>query len=225
MSLVVGLVLGGLLLACVIIVIVVLIIRHSFKSKPRETRRKNSREYDYIGSHDLAFPLTANHSNQIQNNVKKSSTTYAVRRDTTLPDNSTLSDHNYSIVDQTAEALLNETRDGGTGTTDSYMILDPYATGYNRKTLPTCTTRSDYEFAKPENNIDDESKFALPEERDYDHAGNNRLKELEFNIYSHAVDNIYDTGSHKRKEEGRENTYDHFFGQKTADENDNSTTT
>ncbi|CAG2242740.1 unnamed protein product [Mytilus edulis] len=221
-DLVVGLVIGGLLLLCVITVIVVLIKRQSLKSRPRETIKNNSGEYDYIESHDLAFPLTANHSSHIPNDGTHSNTAYPGRRNTTLSDNPTLSDQTYSIVDQTPESTLNKTRDDGKGTTDSYMVLDPTATGFNRTTLPN--TRSDCEFAKPVivtgNSIGDEDQYALSEEGCYDHSGNNRHKELEVNIYNHAVDTIYDSGSHTRKEAGRDDTYDHFLGQKKEDGND-----
>ncbi|XP_071130567.1 uncharacterized protein [Mytilus edulis] len=221
-DLVVGLVIGGLLLLCVITVIVVLIKRQSLKSRPRETIKNNSGEYDYIESHDLAFPLTANHSSHIPNDGTHSNTAYPGRRNTTLSDNPTLNDQTYSIVDQTPESTLNKTRDDGKGTTDSYMVLDPTATGFNRTTLPS--TRSDCEFAKPVivtgNSIGDEDQYALSEEGCYDHSGNNRHKELEVNIYNHAVDTIYDSGSHTRKEAGRDDTYDHFLGQKKEDGND-----
>ncbi|XP_063446960.1 uncharacterized protein LOC134726484 [Mytilus trossulus] len=222
-GMIVGLIIGGLLLACVVIVTIVFIRRHIFKRRPREKIRNNLRENDYIGTQDIALPLTANESGCIQTDGKNTNTAYTVRWNTTVSDNSTLSDHRYSIVDQTPETTLNETKDGK-GTTDSYMILDPSATGFNRTKLPNT-----YEFAKPvidaENNIGDDDQYALSEEGVYDHSGNNRHKESEVNIYNHAVDTIYDCGSHKRKEEGREDTYDHFFGHKTEDDYDISTTT
>ncbi|VDI84001.1 Hypothetical predicted protein, partial [Mytilus galloprovincialis] len=220
-DLVVGLVIGGLLLVCVVIVIVVLIKRQFLRSRPRETIQNSSGGYDYIESHDLAFPLTANHSSHMPNDGKNSNTAYAVRRNTTLLDNPALCDQTYSIVDQTPESTLNETRDDEKGTTDSYMVLDPSATGFNRTKMPN--TRSDSEFAKPEidtgNNIGDEDQYAITEEGVYDHSGNNRHKESEFNIYSHAVDTTYDSGSHKRIDEGREDAYDHFLEQKKEDDN------
>ncbi|CAC5403051.1 unnamed protein product [Mytilus coruscus] len=227
-GLVVGLVIGGLLLACVVIVIVVLIRRHTFTSRPRETIRNNSGVYDYIGSHDLALPLTANHSSHIQNDGKNSNTAYAVCRNITLSDNPTLSDHKYSIVDQTAETRFNETRDGGTGTTNSYMELDPSVTGFNRTKLSN--THSNYEFAKPavretENKTGDQNQYALSEDGVYDHSGSNRNKELQDTIYNHAVDTIYGSGSHKRNDKGIEDTYDHFFRQKTEDDYDITTRT
>ncbi|CAG2242742.1 unnamed protein product [Mytilus edulis] len=193
----------------------------------QEKNKKQSQRNDYIGTQDIALPclpLTANDSSCIQNDGKNTNTAYAVRRNIAVSDNSTLSDHKYSIVDQTPETTLNETTKDGKGTTDSYMVLDPSATGFNRTKLPNT-----YEFAKPvmdaENNIGDQDQYALSEEGVYDHSGNNRHKESEVNIYNHAVDTIYDSGSHKRNDEGRDDTYDHFFGQKTEDDYDISTTT
>ncbi|CAG2239354.1 unnamed protein product [Mytilus edulis] len=180
-------------------------LRQSLKSRPRETIRNNPGVYDYIESHDLAFPLTGNISSHIQNDGISSNTAYAVHRNTTLTENSTINDHNYSIVDQTPETTLNETRDDGKGTTDSYMVLDPSATGFNRTTL--LNTCSDPEFAKSAiaigNSSGDADQYALSMRGVYDHLGINRHKELEVNIYNHTVDNIYDSGSHRRKEEGR----------------------
>ncbi|VDI60591.1 Hypothetical predicted protein [Mytilus galloprovincialis] len=219
---VVGLIIGGVLLACVVIVIFVLIIRHKSKSRPKETKRNILRENDYIGSQDIALPLTAHHSRQNQNDGKFKNTSNVVRHETILSDNQTLNDERYSIGDQTAETSFKKTLEDGKGTTGSYIVLDPSVTGFNRTKLSK--TPSDYEFGKPvidtEIKIDDEDKYAICEEGVYDHSGNNRYKESEVNIYNHAVDNIYDSGSQKRNDEGRDDTYDHFFGQKTEDDYD-----
>ncbi|CAC5355495.1 unnamed protein product [Mytilus coruscus] len=226
-GLVVGLVIGGLFLVCVVTLIVVLIRRHTFKSKPREKIRNNLGGNDYIGSQDIALPLTANLSSHMLNDGKNSNTAYVVRQNTTLSDNQILNDDKYSIVDQTAETSLNGTRDDETGTADNYMVLDPSATGFNRTKLSK--TPTGYAFAKPVGDTGkktcDEDQYALSEEGVYDHSGSNRHKESEDNIYNHAVDTIYDSGSHKKNDEGREDTYDHFFGQKTEDDYDISTTT
>ncbi|CAC5411625.1 unnamed protein product [Mytilus coruscus] len=251
-GLVVGLVIGGLLLACVVIVIVVLVRRQVFKSRPREKIRNNLGANDYIGVQDIALPLTANHASHMENDTHSSNTSvrgfdsthahakisnvnkkrvqapaYAVHRKTTSSDNQSLNDDKYSIVDQTAETSFNGNIDDETGTADSYMVLDPTETGFKRTQCSNIA--SGYEFVKPVkdtgNKIGDEDQYALSEDGVYDHSGNNRHKELENNIYNHAVDTIYDSGCHKRNDEGREDTYDHFFGQKTEDDYDISTTT
>ncbi|CAC5399335.1 unnamed protein product [Mytilus coruscus] len=266
-GLVVGLVIGGLLLACAVIFIVVLFRRHTIKSRPRKKMRNNLGGHDYIGSQDITLQQTANHSSHMQNdgmydqleskntivhgyestqinNIQQKYTsvgaangfvnkegvqtpTYAVRRDKTFADNHMSNGDEYAIDEPTAETSFNETIDNRTGTADSYIVLDPNDTGFNRTTLsntPTC-----YGFVKPvrdtRNKIGDDDQYAISDEGVYDYSGSNRQKELENNIYNHAVDTIYDSGSHKRRNEGREDTYDHFFGQKTEDDYDVSTTT
>ncbi|CAC5399327.1 unnamed protein product [Mytilus coruscus] len=209
-GLVVGLVIGALLLVCVVILIVILIRRNTFKSNPRAKIRNNLGGNDYIGSQDIALPQTANHSSHIQYFDKQTSI-----------------DDEYAIVDPTAETSFNEIKDDGNQTADSYMILDPNDTGFNRTTFSN--TPTGYEFAKPVNDtgnkIIDDDQYAISDEGVYDHSGSNRYKEPEDTIYNHAVDTIYDSGSHKRNNEGKEDTYDHFFEQKTEDDYDISTTT
>ncbi|CAC5355492.1 unnamed protein product [Mytilus coruscus] len=250
-GLVVGLVIAALLLACVVILIVVLVRRRTFVRGPKEKITNNLRENDYIGSQDIALPQTDDPFSQIQNdgsritnlhgydkthdiakikNVNKErvqSPAYAVRRNTTLSDKQTINADKYSIVDQTAETSFNRTIHDRTVTADKYMVLDPTVAGFNRTQLSK--TPTGYKFAKPvkdtENKIGDEDQYALSEEGVYDHSGSNRHKELEYNIYNHAVDTIYDSGCHKRNDVEKEDTYDHFFGQKTEDDYDISTTT
>ncbi|CAC5393954.1 unnamed protein product [Mytilus coruscus] len=267
-GLVVGLVIGGLILACVVILVVVLIRRHTFKSNPREKIRNNLGGNDYIGSQDIALPLTANHSSYMQNNGmydRNSNTsvhgydsrhayahinniqheyinigvangfvdkervqapTYALRGDKTCQENNPSNDDECAIIDSTAETSFNETIDDRTGTADKFVVLDTHDTGFKRTTFSN--TPIGYEFANPikdtENKICDEDQYAISDEGDYDHSGSNRHKVSEDNIYNHAVDTIYDSGGHKRNEEGREDTYDYFFGQKTEDDYDISTT-
>ncbi|XP_052069282.1 uncharacterized protein LOC127708453 [Mytilus californianus] len=244
-GLVVGLVIGTLLLVCVVIVIVILIRRHTFKSNPREKIRNNLGGNDYIGSQDIALPLTANHSSHMQNdgmyeqsrntfvhdydnihpnaqinNIKHEYTnlgavngfvnkekvqipTYADRQDKTFTDNHMSNDDEYAIVDPTAEKSFKESIYNRTGNADSYMVLDPTETGFNRQIFSNNPT--DYEFAKPvkatENQICDEDQYDISEGV-YDHSGSNRHKESEDNIYNHAVDTIYDSGSHKKNDNG-----------------------
>ncbi|CAC5355484.1 unnamed protein product [Mytilus coruscus] len=235
-GLIVGLVIAGLLLACVVILVVVLLRRHVIASRSRKKMRNNLSGNNYIGSQDIALPQTDNLVSHIQNdgaangfpnkdNVQEPAN--EVCYDTTLSNNQTLTDDEYAIVDQTTETSFNGTMDGRTGSTDNHKILDPSDKGFIRTKLSI--TPTGFEFAKPVrdtgNKLGDEDQYALSEEGIYDHSGSNRHKELEDTIYNHAVDTIYDSGSHKRNDEGREDTYDHFFGQKTEDDYDISTTT
>ncbi|CAG2242737.1 unnamed protein product [Mytilus edulis] len=152
--------------------------------------------------------------------------TYAYRQDKTFADNHMSNDDVYATADPTAETSFNENLDDRTETADSYMVLDPTQTGFNRQILST--TPVGYEFAKPvrdtENKIIEDDQYAISDGV-YDHSGNNCHKESENNIYNHTVDTIYDSGSHKRNEEEKEDTYDHFFGQTTEDDYDISTST
>ncbi|XP_052068045.1 MAM and LDL-receptor class A domain-containing protein 1-like [Mytilus californianus] len=257
-GLVVGLVIGGLLLACVIIFIVALVRRHTFKSNPREKIRNNLGGNDYIGGQDIALPQTVNQSSHLQNdgmyeqsrnnfdhdydsihpnaqvnNVQQKYTnisaangfvnkervqapTNAVRRDKTFADDHKSNDDEYAIVYPIAETSFNEISDDETGTSHSNVVLDPNDTGINRTTF--YNTPIGYEFAKPVrdtgNKIADDDQYDLSNEGTYDHSGDNRHIELKDNIYNHAMDTVYDSGSHKRNNEGREDTYDHFIGQK-----------
>ncbi|XP_071130565.1 uncharacterized protein [Mytilus edulis] len=232
-GLVAGLVIAGVLLICLVILIVVLVRRHINRIGLNEKVRNELRENDYIGSQDIALPQTAGRSKQQNvglygqrsscnttanteiNNVQHTcsnlgthkefeSPPYAARRDETFADKQTSNGDEYAMVGPIAETSFSQTIHSKTETPDSA-------------------------FAKPvletENKIDDEDQYALSEEGVYDHSGNNRHKELGDNIYNHAVDNIYDSGCHKRKDDGREDTYDHFFGQKTEDDYDITTTT
>lgn len=110
------------------------------------------------------------------------------------------------------------------GTAASYMVFDQNNTGLSRTTLPS----NGYQFAKPvtddHKKIDDDDQYALSEEAVYDHSGSNRHKEFKDNIYNHAVDTVYDSGSHKRQNEKGGDTYDHFTGHKTEDDYDISIT-
>ncbi|CAC5393958.1 unnamed protein product [Mytilus coruscus] len=161
-------------------------------------------------------------TNGFVNKEKVQVPTYAYRQDEIFPDIHMSNDDEYAIVDPTAETSFNGTMDNRTGTADSYMVLDPTETGFNRQIFPN--TPVGYEFAKPvkdtENTICNDDQYAISDEGVYDHSGSNRHKELENNIYNHAVDTMYDSGSHKRNIEGEEDTYNHFFGQKTEDDYD-----
>ncbi|CAC5403053.1 unnamed protein product [Mytilus coruscus] len=217
-GLVVGLVVAGLLLICVVILIVVL--TYKWEWTKRKSKKRSSEEMTILGCQDIALPQTADRSSHMQSvgmygqssssntntNKEVQSPAYAVSRDETFADNQTSNGDEYAMVDHIAETSFNETIDSRTGTA---------STGY--------------ESGKPVkdtwNKIDDEDQYALSEEGVYDRSGSNRHKELEDNIYNHAVDTIYDSGSHKRKNEGMEDTYDHFFGHKTENHYDISSTT
>ncbi|VDI01656.1 Hypothetical predicted protein [Mytilus galloprovincialis] len=253
-GLVASLVVAGLFLICLVILIVYLVIRHINRRGSNKKVRNELRENDYIGSQDIALPQTGGRSNQqhvgMYGQRSSSNTTtntqinndqhtcsnfethnefqshpYAARRDETFADNQISNGDEYAMIGPIAETSFSETIHSRTETSDSALLSEPTVTGLNRTQL----AKTGYEFAKPvletENKIDDEDQYALSEEGVYDHSRNTRHKELEVNIYNHAVDTIYDSGSHKRNDDEREDTYDHFFGQKTEDDYDITTTT
>ncbi|VDI45276.1 Hypothetical predicted protein [Mytilus galloprovincialis] len=125
--------------------------------------------------------------------------TYARRQDKTFADNHMPNDDEYAVVHPTAETSFNKTTYNKTGTADSYMVLDPTQTGFNRQILSN--TPVGFEFAKPvhdtENKIIEDDQYAISDGV-YDHSGNNRHKESENNIYNHTVDTIYDSGNFQR---------------------------
>ncbi|XP_063447573.1 uncharacterized protein LOC134727121 [Mytilus trossulus] len=81
--------------------------------------------------------------------------------------------------------------DGG-----QYFVLDPGATGFNRS-----------------NNAysDSETQYATSSDGVYDVTNERRHTEKdEINIYSHTVDDVYDTSAHDRRGKERDNAYDDF---------------
>lgn len=165
--------------------------------------------------------------NGFVNKNKVTVPTYAHHQYTTFADNHMHSEDEYAIVDPTAETSFNETMNKRTRTADSYMVLDPTETGFNRQIFSN--TPVGYEFANPikdtDKNSGDDDQYAVSDYGVYDQSGSNRHKESENNIYNHAVDTVYDSGSHNRNNKRTEDTYDHFFGQQTEDDYDISTTT
>ncbi|CAC5384131.1 unnamed protein product [Mytilus coruscus] len=64
--------------------------------------------------------------------------------------------------------------------------------------------------------------YCQSEEGTYDISGCNRHKEADGNIYSHTVDDVYDSTIRNRNDDDQEDKYDHFIGQKTEDLYDTS---
>ncbi|CAG2239352.1 unnamed protein product [Mytilus edulis] len=130
---------------------------------------------------------------------------YVAHRNETFADNQMSNGDEYAIIGPIAETSFSKTINNRTGTYDSALSSEPIVTGLNRTQL--FKTSTGYEFAKSvletENKIDDEDQYALSEGGVYDHSGINLHKELEDSIYNHAVDNIYDSGSHKTNNDGR----------------------
>ncbi|XP_071132459.1 uncharacterized protein [Mytilus edulis] len=146
-------------------------------------------------------------------------------------------DPNITGFDRTENVSKNESH-------ETYTVLDPSITGFNRSNEPGKMTKehvnknglvrpfkedgTDYEFAKP---IDDNrsSKSSLPSYRDRTNSGGtyqtgntHRRQDIhqqnpEENVYNRTVDDVYDSAAHTRKQTSRDDTYDHFSGEKIKD--------
>ncbi|CAG2226739.1 unnamed protein product [Mytilus edulis] len=72
---------------------------------------------------------------------------------------------------------------------------------------------------------DTQSPYALSEDGVYDKANENRHVVNDTAVYSRAVDTMYDSTDQHNRQERKEGTYDHVFGQKTEDHYDITTRT
>jgi len=133
----------------------------------------------------------------------------------------------YAILDPNETGYSRSANTDASPTSD-YTILDPHETGYNRSAN---TDSSDvYEFAKPINainngDLDNDDKhlteqdtYILSEDGTYDSCNNVHHTGDDNNLYSHTIDSVYDTASHERKFDDKEDTYDHFFSDTTKDD-------
>lgn len=64
---------------------------------------------------------------------------------------------------------------------------------------------------------DTQSPYALSEEGVYDKANGKRHVVKDTAIYSRAIDTVYDSPEQHTRQERKEGTYDHVFGQKNED--------
>ncbi|XP_071132460.1 uncharacterized protein [Mytilus edulis] len=77
-----------------------------------------------------------------------------------------------------------------------YFVLDPGPTGFNR---------SNTNYSEKDN----EAQYASSSDGVYDVTNERRhIKKDETNIYSHTVDDVYDTSAHDRRGKERDNAYD-----------------
>ncbi|VDI11863.1 Hypothetical predicted protein [Mytilus galloprovincialis] len=155
-------------------------------------------------------------------------------------------DEAYAVLDPNITGFDRTENGAKTESPETYTILDPSITGFNRSDLthtngdmtknrvnknglvqPFKEDGTDYEFAKP---IDDES--SLPSYRDRTNSGGSygtyqtgnthRLQDIhqqnpEENVYNRTVDDVYDSAAHQRLTTSRDDTYDHFSGEKIND--------
>ncbi|XP_071130569.1 uncharacterized protein [Mytilus edulis] len=104
-----------------------------------------------------------------------------------------------------------------TDSTKSNMIIEPQGnifegSEYYQLAQPTCFSDENHQLKDENNDV-----YCSTEEGTYNFAGSDCHKEAEQNIYSHTVDDVYDSTTHKRKDDDQEDKYDHFIGQLTED--------
>ncbi|XP_076075964.1 uncharacterized protein LOC143046770 [Mytilus galloprovincialis] len=151
-------------------------------------------------------------------NDTTSTPTYVVLKNDSYNPNLDANNDEYAVVDPTAEPSFKHAQNNTTPGPENYMILDPSQTGFNRTKFP-----NDDQAYKLANYISDTRShkydvYALSPEGTYDHSGITRHRKDQDTIYTHTVDNVYDSASRGVNIARKEDTYDHFFGKRTEDE-------
>ncbi|CAC5426847.1 unnamed protein product [Mytilus coruscus] len=180
---------------------------------------------------DLSIPSsndTTNHNLTMSNgNVRRQNVqcdiANAYGRNETIY-NVSNNDNEYALIDQSDERS-GQVNTSGTSTFENYVVLDPNETGFNRHVEhDKCSHKP--EKSANENRLGNDinkqkaSPYEITTEGTYDSAGINMHTDNANTIYNHTVDDVYDASSHERKGGEREDTYDHFLGQKTDDDYD-----
>ncbi|VDH95573.1 Hypothetical predicted protein [Mytilus galloprovincialis] len=115
----------------------------------------------------------------------------------------------YEEIDHIANISVWHSTEDKPSVINNYTVLDPTETGFDRSKI--INNKQSYDLAKPV--LAENDEYCMSKEGTYDCAGRSNDKDME-NIYNHAIDNVYDSGSHERKDFGNENAYDHFVRQK-----------
>ncbi|CAG2190855.1 unnamed protein product [Mytilus edulis] len=212
---------------------------HSIGDKPRETENNTvldqkgtesdrSKLSDKTQSYDLTRTINAEHDNSVMSKVGPHACAGGHLRDdkTVVTETDDESKHiapledetkgkfetkgnQYEEIDHIANISVWHSTEDKPNVINNYTVLDPKETGFDRSKI--INNKQSYELAKPVRAENDE--YGMSKEGTYDCAGRSNHKDLE-NIYNHAIDNVYDSGSHERKDFGNENAYDHFVRQK-----------
>ncbi|CAC5384127.1 unnamed protein product [Mytilus coruscus] len=183
--------------------------------------------YDNTELRDDTIDSDCEYSNIANTNsvLNKDGTTVAKYREYEgdVPSYNLSSHHNeHDIANQTNETSFIKGPIHQTGSTKSNMVLGHQGTifaGSEFYTLakPICFSDENHHMKTEHNDV-----YCLSEEGTYDFAGSDRHKEADGNIYSHTVDDVYDSTTHKRNDDDIEDKYDHFIGQLTEDVYDTS---
>lgn len=104
-----------------------------------------------------------------------------------------------------------------TDSTKSNMIIEPQGHIFEGSELyqlaqPTCFSDENHQLKDENNDV-----YCSTEEGTYNFVGSDCHKEADGTIYSHTVDDVYDSTTHNRKDDDQEDKYDHFIRQFTED--------
>ena len=128
-------------------------------------------------------------------------------------------DTEYTNINKDApQYYKNMTLNGESG--QNYVILDPKETGFNRSNKLVGKSTEYRLNGLAEKSGENLEHYVTTEDGTYDSTGVIRHKETDSNVYSHSVDNVYDSASHTVKSNESFDTYDHFIGEKTEDNYD-----
>ncbi|XP_076075963.1 uncharacterized protein LOC143046769 [Mytilus galloprovincialis] len=226
-GIIIGSVVGSMIFLCIVIIGVCIGRRFVLCNKSHGKLRNNPETNDYVGNQTITLPNIVDRYDYTRNfetnnsqtlDHKTSTPTYIVLHDDTFKPSPESYDDEYAVVDPTAESSFNESPKESTKCSENCMILDPNQIGVDRSKF--AKTNQAYEFAKPIHNTNGHQGglYALSPEDTYDHSGTTRHHKDQDTIYTHAVDNVYDSASRGVNIARTEDTYDHFFGKETEDE-------
>lgn len=200
------------------------------------------RENDYSGHQNVAFPNSAQHVSQNRNICENKDTAIYSIPSHQYGYASAKQDDSDNYENNTAYEMCDSHEiDFKTGNLPqpnlpkNQLVLDQVQTDFKeQRTDEEDQRRNDYDLAMPiyndiydkqnENILLSNDTYIIPEDGTYDHTHNTRHAEPESNLYSHTIDDVYDVTRQDRRPDGKEDTYDHFFGKKMEDDYDISGT-
>ncbi|XP_052069169.1 MAM and LDL-receptor class A domain-containing protein 1-like [Mytilus californianus] len=209
-GLVVGLVVAIVLLVCVAVLIFCFIRRPVVCRVTKESKKNANDKDSNVGNQCTTLP------------IDKEGITIVKYRDTHGVNQLSVND-DYDIENQMTETRFIQEPKQKTDPKKSYKVLDNKEKGFEgSKSYELVCSSSSKNKQQLKTKHDD--IYCSSEEGTYDISGCNRHKEADGNIYSHTVDDVYDSTTHKlkRNDDDQEDKYYHFVGQKTEDLYDTS---
>ncbi|CAG2236380.1 unnamed protein product [Mytilus edulis] len=196
---VVGTVVGSVLFLCLVFIGIFIGRRFLFCDKLNKKLKNNPETNDYVGNQNIALPQAVRPT---------------TRNNDSYNPNLDANNDEYAVVDPTAEPSFKHAQNNTTPGPENYMTLDPSQTGFNRTKFPNDDQA--YKLAKPISDTRSHKYdvYALSPEGTYDHSEITRHRKDQDTIYTHTVDNVYDSASRGVNIARKEDTYDHFFGKK-----------